>query len=57
MIGRPVCFFTIFEQTYLPMKRLFLLFVFAALVSCTHEEGWKLVWTEDFNGPSIDENV
>ena len=39
------------------MKRLFLLFVFAALVSCTHEEGWKLVWTEDFNGPSIDENV
>jgi len=39
------------------MKRLFLLFVLAAFVSCTHEEGWKLVWTEDFNGPSIDENV
>ena len=37
------------------MKRIYLLFALLAAVSCTHEEGWKLVWTEDFNGPEIDE--
>ena len=39
------------------MKRLLLAIAFLALVSCTHEEGWTLVWTEDFNGPTIDETV
>ena len=39
------------------MKRI--LFVIAAFVlaSCSHQEGWTLVWTEDFNGPQIDETV
>lgn len=27
------------------------------MVSCSHTEGWTLVWTEDFNGPAIDETV
>ena len=39
------------------MKRLQLAIALVALVSCSHEEGWSLVWTEDFNGPAIDETV
>ncbi len=39
-------------------KSLFILCAaVSALVSCNKEPGWKLVWTEDFNGPSIDEAV
>ena len=40
------------------MRRLFWgLLVAASLVACTKEPGWKLVWTEDFNGPAIDETI
>ena len=39
------------------MKRLLLIVAILAVASCTHKEGWKLVWTEDFNGPAIDETV
>ena len=39
------------------MKRLLLFTVLLAMVSCSHTEGWTLVWTEDFNGPAIDETV
>ncbi len=31
--------------------------VLLALTCCTPKDGWKLVWTEDFNGPDIDETV
>lgn len=39
------------------MKRLIFVLATLAMVSCSHQEGWTLVWTEDFNGPKIDENV
>ena len=42
------------------MKRYLLLSLLGllALASCAQKEaGWTLVWTEDFNGPSIDETV
>lgn len=39
------------------MKRLLIIAAVLALVSCTHEEGWKLVWTDNFDGPAIDKNV
>ena len=39
------------------MKRLLLFFAIICLASCSHQEGWKLVWTENFDGPSIDGNV
>ncbi len=40
------------------MKRLLLLLaVIIAAASCAHKEGWTLVWTEDFDGPEIDETV
>ena len=39
------------------MRRLFFAITLIAMVSCSHKEGWKLVWTEDFDGPQIDETV
>ena len=39
------------------MKRLLFVLATLTMVSCSHQEGWTLVWTEDFNGPKIDENV
>ena len=39
------------------MKRLLLFFAIICLASCSHQEGWTLVWTEDFDGPAINENV
>ena len=41
------------------MKRLFAAMLsMLAIVSCSRSnDGWELVWTEDFNGPEIDGSV
>ena len=40
------------------MNRLITVFLsLLAIASCSPKDGWKLVWTEDFIGPEIDEAV